>query len=59
VDDTPLRHKAGSSIVPDIIAAEKPLYLQKRRTENMMLKMYSAIAFSQVFWGGVALHSPG
>ncbi|MBB5317111.1 hypothetical protein [Tunturibacter empetritectus] len=39
--------------MPDIIAAEKPIYFQKRRTEIMMLKRYSAIALFFVAFSGV------
>jgi beta-glucosidase len=39
--------------VPDIIAAEKPIYFQKRRTKIVMLKRYSAIALFGVAFFGV------
>jgi hypothetical protein len=40
-------------MMPDILAAEKPIYFQKRRTKTMMLKRYSAIALFGVAFSGV------
>jgi hypothetical protein len=39
--------------MPDLIAAEKPIHFQKRRTKNMMLKRYSAVALFGVALSGV------
>ena len=39
--------------MPDLIAAEKPIHFQKRRTKNMMLKRYSTVALFGVALSGV------
>jgi hypothetical protein len=39
--------------MPDLIAAEKRIHFQKRRTKNMMLKRYAVVALFGVALSGV------